>query len=91
MTSTVTFAPARNPVPLIVTAMGRAVEPVDGEIAVTLGAVGTAADGGVGPDGDRPSQAATPNANANSHTPRRVLVVTAHSLLTTKRERGAET
>ena len=39
-TSTVTVAPATSPVPLIVTGMGRAVEPVDGEIAVTLGALG---------------------------------------------------
>ena len=81
MTSTVTVAPARNPVPLIVTGVGRAVEPVDGEIAVTLGALGAAGDSGVGPDGDRPSQAVNPIANANSNTPRRALFVMAFSLL----------
>jgi len=70
LTSTVTVAPARNPVPLTVTVVGRAVEPVDGEIAVTLGALGALGGGAVGPDGDRPSQAGNPNANANSNTPR---------------------
>jgi hypothetical protein len=72
MTSTVTVAPARNPVPLIVTGVGRTVEPLEGEIAVTLGAA--AGDGGVGPDGDCLSQATNPNANASSNTPRRVLL-----------------
>jgi hypothetical protein len=75
LTSTVTVAPARNPVPLIVTDVGRAVEPVDGEIAVTLGAMGAAGGSAVGPDGDRPSQAANPIVSANSNTPRRMLVV----------------
>ena len=72
-TSTVTVAPARNPVPLIMTGVGRAVEPVDGEIAVTEGALAAAGGGGgggVGPEGDCPAQAAHPIANANSNTPR---------------------
>jgi hypothetical protein len=76
MTSSLTVAPRRNPVPLIVTGVGRAVEPVDGEIAVTLGAFGAfGAAGGsrVGPDGERPSHAAHPIANANSNTSRWVL------------------
>jgi hypothetical protein len=76
--STVTVAPTRNPVPLIVTDVGRAVEPVEGEIAVTLGelgALGAAGGIAVGPDGERPSQAADPIARANSNTPRRILVV----------------
>jgi len=41
----------RNPVPIIVTGVGRAVEPMDGEIAVTLGALGAAGGNGVGLDG----------------------------------------
>ena len=80
MASTVTIAPGRNPVPLIVTSVGRAVEPVEGEIAVTVGAGGApgAADGsGVGPDGDLPSQAVSAIANVNSKTPRWVLFVMA--------------
>jgi hypothetical protein len=64
------------------------IEPLEGENAVTLGAAG---DGGVGPDGDRPSQATNPNANANSNTPRRVLLVMALSLLLRKRKSGVET
>jgi hypothetical protein len=87
LTSTVTVAPARNPVPLIVTDVGRAVEPVDGEIAVTLGAMGAAGGSAVGPDGDRPSQAANPIASVNSHTPRWVVVVMAFSLLFRKRKK----
>jgi hypothetical protein len=78
LTSTVTVAPTRNPVPLIVTDVGRAVEPVDGEIAVTLGelaAMGAAGGSAVGPAGDRPSQAANPIASANSNTPRLMLVI----------------
>ena len=68
--STLTVAPVTKPVPLITTGVGRAVEPVDGEIAVTVGAVGTVGGGGgVGPDGDRPSQAATALASANSNSP----------------------
>jgi hypothetical protein len=65
MASTVTVAPARKPVPRIVTAVGRAVEPVDGEIAVTLGAAGGSGVGGAGPDGDLASQAA--NADRERH------------------------
>jgi hypothetical protein len=53
--------------------VGRAVEPVDGEIAVSLGALGAAEGSGAGPDGvgadgDFPSQAVNPIANANSNT-----------------------
>ena len=76
MASIVTVAPATNPVPAIMTGVGRTVEPVDGEIAVTLGAPGplgapgAVGDSEVGPDGDRPSQAANPIANAHSNTPR---------------------
>ncbi len=74
MIPTVTVAPARNPVPLIMIRVGRTVEPVDGEIAVTLGTLGVpdgaAGNRGVGLDGERPSQAPSPIANANSKTPR---------------------
>jgi hypothetical protein len=73
MTSTLTVAPATNPVPLIMTGVGRADEPVDGEIAVTVGAMGAAGGGGVGRDGDCPSQAANPIANVNSNTPRQAI------------------
>ena len=65
---------------MIVTGVGRAVEPVDGEIAVTLGALGAlgaAGDSGVGPDGDRFSHAVNPIANANSNTPSQALFVMA--------------
>jgi hypothetical protein len=55
------------------TGVGRADEPVDGEIADTVGALGAAGGGGVGPDGDRPSQAANPIANVNSNTPRQAI------------------
>ena len=75
MASTVTLAPARNPVPLIMTDVGRIVEPIDGEIAVTRGAsreiavtLGAAGGTSVGSDGDRPSQALDAMANANSNT-----------------------
>ena len=77
MASIVTVAPARNPVPLIITRVGRAVEPVDGEIEVTLGVLGAPGGGGVGSDGDLPSQAEPPIANANSNTFPRVLFVMA--------------
>ena len=60
---------------MIVTGVGRAVEPVDGEIAVTLGALRPAGESAVGPDGERPSQAANPIASANSDTPLWMLVV----------------
>jgi hypothetical protein len=89
MTSTVTVAPARNPVPVMMTGVERAVEPVDGEIAVTVSAVGGAGGSRVGPDGDGASQAAEPIANANSHTPRWVLVVMNCPLLFRKRKSGA--
>jgi hypothetical protein len=72
------------------TGVERAVEPVDGEIAATVGARGAANNGGVGPDGDdRSSQAANPIAHANSNTPWWVLFVMACSsvsLLSMKRE-----
>jgi hypothetical protein len=57
------------------TGVGRAVEPVEGEIAVTVGAgaLGAVGGGGVGAEGDCPSQAANPNASANSNTPRWVI------------------
>jgi hypothetical protein len=71
--------------------VGRTVEPVDGEIAVTLGAPGAVGDNDVGPDGDRPSQAANPIANAKSNTPRRVLIVMALVLLIRKRKSEART
>jgi hypothetical protein len=92
VTSTVTVAPTRNPVPLIVTDVGRAVEPVDGEIAVTLGELGAlGATGGiaVGPDGDRPSQAANPIASDNSNTPRLMLVILVIVFSESKSERRA--
>jgi hypothetical protein len=52
------------------TRVGRADEPVDGEIAVTVGAAGGI---GVGRDGDWPSQAANPIANVNSNIPRQAI------------------
>ena len=98
MASTVTVAPARNPVPLIMTGVGRAVEPVVGEIAVTLGGageiavtLGAAGGSSVGPDGDLPSQALDPIANANSHTLRWALFVMAFSLPIRKRENAVKT
>jgi hypothetical protein len=75
LTSTITVAPARNPVPLIVTCVVRTVEPVDGEIAVTPSALGAAGGSGVGPDGDRPSQAANPIARTTKQIPVFVLYV----------------
>jgi hypothetical protein len=68
--------------------VGRAVEPADGEIAVTLGAAGGGGIGsdGVGPDGDLVSHAENPIANANSNTLRQVLFVMAFSLPIMKRE-----
>jgi hypothetical protein len=75
LTSTITVAPARNPVPLIVTCVGRAVEPLDGEIAVTVGGLTAAGGSGVGPDGDWPSQAANPIARMNRQSPAFVLYV----------------
>ena len=89
----VTVAPARNPVPLIVTGVGRTVEPVDGEIAVTLSAPGALGTLGAidGPDGDPPSQAAHPIANANSNTPRWVILVMDCSLLYRKRKSAVRT
>ena len=91
LASTVTVAPARNPVPLIVTGVVRTVEPVDGEIAVTVGALGTTRGSGVGLTGDCPSQAADPIANANSKTPRWVFVVMVFCLLIRKRKDSART
>jgi len=75
------------------TGIGRAVEPVDGEIPVTLGAAGGSGVGpdGVGPDGDLPSQAANPIANANTNTLRWVLFIMAFSLLIRKRESAVKT
>jgi hypothetical protein len=75
LTSTITVAPARNPVPLIVTCVDRTVEPQDGEIAVTVGALGAAGASGVGADGDRPSQAANPIARTTKQTAAVVLYV----------------
>jgi len=75
MTSMVTVAPARNPVPLINTGVGRSVEPVAGEIPVTVGAAAATWNGGVGPDGDATLQAERPAANADTKTPRWVIVV----------------
>jgi hypothetical protein len=72
------------------TGVGRAVDPVDGEIAVTVGALGAAGGSGVGPDGDRPSQAANPIANANSNTPRWAIFVMACSLLSKEAEKCRE-
>ena len=74
------------------TCVGRAVEPADGEIAVTLGATGGGGIGsdGVGPDGDLVSQAANPIANANSNTLRWVLVVMAFSLSIRERENAVK-
>lgn len=86
MTSIVTAAPARNPVPLIMTGVGRTVEPKDGEIAVTPRALDAAGGCELGPDGDRTSQADSPIANANSNTPRWGLVVMDMSLLSSKRK-----
>jgi RNA polymerase sigma factor (TIGR02999 family) len=86
VTSNITLVPARNPLPVIVTVVRRAVEPVDGEIAVTLGA-GPAA--GLGPGGDRASHAANPIAKADISTP--TCMVIARLLLSRKREIGAET
>jgi hypothetical protein len=87
-----------NPVPLITTGVGRAVEPTEGEIAVTLGAssemgvtLGAVGGTSVGSDGDRPSQALDAIANANSNTLRRVLFVMAFSLLVRKRENTVKT
>jgi hypothetical protein len=79
LASTVTVAPARNPVPVIITDVGRTVDPVDGEIAVTLGAPAAPGPGGgsVGPDGDRPSQAADPIANISRNPPRLVYLLMA--------------
>jgi hypothetical protein len=48
---------------------------MDGEIAVTVGALTAAAGSGVGPDGDRPSQAANPMARTTRQTPAFVLYV----------------
>ena len=67
--------------------MGRAVEPLDGGIAVTLGAAGGSC---VGPEGDLSSQALNPIANTNSNTLRWVLFVMAFSL-NRKRENAART
>jgi hypothetical protein len=53
----------------------RAAEPLDGEIAVTVGELGAAGGSGVGPDGDRPSQAANPMARTTKQTPAFVLYV----------------
>jgi hypothetical protein len=89
--SIVTVAPARKPAPMIVTRVGRAVEPVDGEIAVTLGVMGAPGGGGVGSDGDLPSQAAHPIANANSTALRWILFVMASCLLVRKRESAGKT
>jgi hypothetical protein len=98
MALTVTVVLPMNPVPLITTGVGRAVEPTDGEIAVTLSgsgkmAVTLGAVGGtsVGSDGDRPSQALDAIANANSNTLRRELFVMAFSLLVRKRENAVKT
>ena len=52
------------------TGVGRTVEPVDGETAVTVGAIGATGGGGVGADGGCPLHAAHPIANAKSNTPR---------------------
>jgi hypothetical protein len=73
LTSTVTVAPARNPVPLMMTGVGRAVEPVDGEIAVTVGTLDASGGSGVGLEGDGPSQAG--NAIANTSKRSRVCLV----------------
>ena len=89
-TSTVTVAPARNPVPLIMTGVGRAVEPVDGEIAVTVGARGAAGGSGVGPDEVCPSQAAHPIATAHSNTLGWVIFVMSCSLLSQEAEKCRE-
>ena len=62
---------------------------MDGEIAVTLGALGATGGRGVGPDGDRTSQADSPIANVNSNTPRWVLVVMDMCLLFRKRKSAA--
>jgi hypothetical protein len=72
-----------------VTGVGRAVEPVDGEIPLTvgaLGALGTTGGSDVGADGDCPSQAADPITNASRSTRRTVLVVMRFPLLFRKRE-----
>jgi len=80
------------------TGVGRAVEPTDGEIAVTLGAsdemgvtLGAVGGTSVGSDGDRPSQALDAIANANSNTLRWVLFVMTFSLPVRKRENAVKT
>jgi hypothetical protein len=76
------------------TGVWRAVEPVEGEIAVTVGAPGVsgaARGSGVGPDGDRPSHAASPIANVNSTTPRWGLFVMAILSLPIRKRKSAVT
>jgi hypothetical protein len=51
------------------TDVGRAVEPVDGEMAVTVGAAAAIDGSGVGSDGDCLSQAEDPVVSANSNSP----------------------
>jgi hypothetical protein len=55
------------------TGVGRTLEPVDGKIAVTVGTLGAAGGGGVGAEGDGPSQAG--NASANTSKRSRVCLV----------------
>jgi hypothetical protein len=73
------------------TGVGRTLEPVDGEIAVTVGSLGAAGGSGVGPEGDRPSQAGNPIANTSKRSRVCLVFVGVHPICPRKRESLART